>query len=81
MHQEPGKKAEADDHVQGVQAGHDEVEREENLGVVRVGVLIGMAGDRHVIEAEGRAGNVMLFEFVFVLDAFDAEEGDSRKAW
>ena len=72
--QQPGKNPEADDHVQRVQAGHDEIEREENLRVARVGVLPGMAGDRHMIETERRAGDVMLFEFVFVFDALDAEK-------
>ena len=32
-----------------------------------------------MIEAEGCAGNVMLVELVFVLVAFDAEEGEAEK--
>ena len=72
--QEPGEKTEADNHVQRVQSGHDEVEREENFGVTRVSVLIGMSGDCNVIEAERRAGNVVLFEFVFIFFALNAQE-------
>src|SRR5579864_6052296 len=60
--QKPGENAEADNHVQGMQSGHDEVEGKENLGVLRVCVLIGMAGDRHVLKAEGRAGHMMIDE-------------------
>src|ERR1700733_1201100 len=77
--QEPGKKTEADNHVQSVQAGHDEIEREKDFSVARIGVLIGMARNWNVIEAEGRAGNVMLFEFVFVLIGLDAEENHTEK--
>ena len=36
---EPGEDAEADDHVQGVQAGHREVEREEDLRRAGLGAL------------------------------------------
>ena len=56
--------AEADDHVQRVQPGHHEVEREEDLRVPEVLLL----------ELERRARHVMLDELVVVLDALDAEE-------
>ena len=56
--------AEADDHVQRVQAGHHEVQREEDLRVAEVLRL----------ELERRAGHVMLDELVVVLDALDAEK-------
>src|ERR1700728_450189 len=72
--QEPGKKTEADNHMQRVQAGHNEVERKENLGMARVGVLVRMARNRYVIEAEGWPRNVVFFEFFFILDALDAQE-------
>src|SRR5579863_10682959 len=47
--------------------------------MLRVRVLIGVSRDRHVIEAEGSAGHVVLFKFVLVLDAFDPEEGKAEK--
>jgi len=65
--------------VQRVQAGHDEVQGEEKLRVVRVGVLTGMSGDGYFFETERGAWDVMLVEFVFVLDAFDAEENKAEK--
>src|SRR5580704_15849906 len=76
--QEPEKNAEADDHVQCVQAGHDEVEGEEKLRVVRVCALTGMPGDRHIIKAERRARDVMLDKLVVVLDSFDAEKDQAE---
>src|SRR5208282_5000571 len=72
--QEPEKNAETDDHVQRVQASHDEVEREEQLRVAGVGVLTRMPGDRLLVETERGAGDVMLHELFTVLDAFYAEE-------
>src|ERR1019366_3272008 len=76
--QEPGEEAESDDHVEGVQAGHDEVQSKENLGVLRVGVLTAMARNL-LMKAEGSAGNVMLIELVFIFDSFDTEEDASEK--
>src|SRR5207253_7138203 len=77
--QEPSEYAESHDHVQGVEAGHDEIKREEDLGVLRVGVWATMSGNLLVVETETYARNVVLFEFVFVLDALDAEEGDAEE--
>src|ERR1700686_846420 len=77
--QEPCKNTQSDDHVERVQAGHDEVQREENLGVARVGVLVRMSWNGHVIEAEGCARYVVLVEFLFVFDALDAEESETEK--
>ena len=37
-----------------------------------------MSGDWHFLETEGRAGDVMLHKFFPVLDAFDAEEGETE---
>src|SRR5258708_9043679 len=65
---EPNKQAGAHDHVQGVQAGHAEIEREEKLGV-RVGGGVG-AG----LKVEIPAGNVMLDVFFVILDALDAKK-------
>ena len=56
--------AEADDHVQRVQPGHHEVQREEDLRVAEVLVL----------ELESRPGHVVLDELRVVLDGLDAEE-------
>src|SRR5712691_3615079 len=53
--QHPRHDPEPDDHVQRVQARHDEVEREENLRVPRVLVRL---------EREARTGHVMLVELV-----------------
>src|SRR5580704_18913142 len=39
---------------------------------------MGMPGDRHLLETERSAGYVMLDELVFVLDTFDAEEGEAQ---
>src|ERR1700726_361836 len=64
----PKEQAGANNHVQGVQAGHAKVEREEKLGV-RVGGGVG-AG----LELEIPAGDVMLHVFVVVLDRLDAEK-------
>ena len=62
------KRADADDHVQGVQPSHDEVEREINLRVTRVGELIGMSRHFHILELEAGAGHVVLLELLGVLD-------------
>src|SRR5271165_6294786 len=75
--EKPGENAEPDNHVQGVQPGHDEVKSKENLGVLGIGVLTGMTGNL-LVKTEGRAGDVMLIELVFVFDPFDAEEGASE---
>src|SRR5580700_3178202 len=77
--QKPEKDAQADDHVQRVQAGHHKVKREEQLRVMRIGVLAGMSGDRHVIETERSAGDVMLLKFFYVFNAFDAKEHDAEQ--
>src|ERR1035437_11137022 len=42
--------------------------------MARVGVLVRMARNRYVIEAEGCPRNVVFFEFFFILDALDAQE-------
>src|SRR5579862_3019372 len=77
--QKPCKKTQSDDHVQRMQASHDEVEREENLGVARVGVLVRMSWNGYMIETEGCPRNMVLVEFLFVFDALDAEEGKPEK--
>src|SRR6202521_4627907 len=65
---EPDKQAGADDHVQGVQAGHAKVKGEEKLGV-------GVGGDVGAgLEIEIPAGDVVLDVFVVILDALDAQK-------
>ena len=59
------EQAGADHHVEGVQAGHDEVEVEEHLGPVRQGPLPLKAGP----------GDEVLVKLVGVLDRLDAQEG------
>src|SRR5258708_21178118 len=65
---EPNDQAGAHDHVQCVQAGHAEIEREEKLGV-RVGGGVG-AG----LKVEIPPGDVMLDIFFVILDALDAKK-------
>src|SRR5712671_2635051 len=65
---EPNEQARADDHVQGVEAGHAKVQREEKLGM---GVGAGI-GPR--LELEIQAGDVVLDVFVVILDGLDAKK-------
>src|SRR5258707_8031507 len=65
---QPNEQARADDHVQGVEAGHAEVERKEKLGM---GVGAGI-GPR--LELEIQAGDVVLNIFVVILDGLDAKK-------
>src|SRR6266851_5654792 len=76
---EPEKNSETDDHVECVQARHDEIEREENFRMAGISVLPGMTGDGLVLETERCAGDVMLHEFFAILDALDAEEGEAKQ--
>src|SRR5258708_29561221 len=77
--EKPEKNAEADDHVQRVQAGHNEIKSEENLRMSRICVLAGMPWNLLFLKTEGSAGNVMLVKLVFIFDPFDAEEGETEK--
>src|SRR5438309_11348340 len=52
--QEPAENTEPDNHVQRMQAGHDEVEGEENFSVPRIRVLTGVSGNGFLIKAEDR---------------------------
>src|SRR5579863_4976727 len=78
-HQKPGKDAQANDHVQRVQPGHDEVEREENLGVTRVRILPRMVGNFFMLETEGSSRDVVLDKLVAIFLAFDAEKGKAEE--
>src|ERR1700737_4692879 len=73
-HGQPYEDANPDDHVERVQAGHDEVESKEDLRVARIGVLVEMSGNRNISELEARARHMMLLELFLVLDPFDSEE-------
>src|ERR1700679_2632979 len=72
--EEPHEDPDAEDHVHGVESGHDEIKGEINLRVVRVGELTGVSGDGLVLEAEGGAGHVVLYKLIAVFDALNAEE-------
>src|SRR5579863_1765107 len=85
-HQQVAQQPDADHHVQGVQAGHTEVEREEDLGLLGVARLAGRAG---IVEARARH-QVVLGEvsqrvdaerhpLLAVLDGLDAEEGEAER--
>src|SRR6266403_5593858 len=65
---QPNEQARADEHVQGVEAGHDKVQREEKLGM-GVGAGIGAR-----LELEIQTGNVVLNIFVVILDGLDAKK-------
>src|ERR1700735_2707572 len=77
--EEPKKNSEPDNHVQGVQAGHHEVQRKKQLRMFGIGVLTGMPWNLFLIKTEGCAGDVVLDELVFVLDALDAEKGETEQ--
>ena len=68
--QQPDQQAQADDHVQGVHAGHREVEREEELGAPA-----DLAG-----EMEVRSGDEVMLPLRRVLEVLDHQEGDSQEA-
>src|SRR6266403_2229226 len=65
---EPYEQACADEHVQGVEAGHAKVQREEKLGM-GVGAGVGAR-----LELEIPAGDVVLNIFVVILDGLDAKK-------
>src|SRR5258708_11566890 len=76
--EKPEKNAEPDDHVQRVQACHNEIKREENLRMTRVRVLAAMPWN-FLVKTKRSAGNVMLVKLVFIFDPFDAEKGETEK--
>src|ERR1700730_10815601 len=57
----PRHDAESDDHVKGVEAGHDEIQREKDL---RVCEILGF-------ELKPGTGDMMRHELLVVLDGFD----------
>ena len=73
-HGQPYEDANPDDHVERVQAGHDEVESKEDFRMAGIGVLVGMSWNRNVVESEAGAGHMMLLELFLILDPFDSEE-------
>src|SRR5258708_3844621 len=76
--EKPEKNAEPDDHVERVQAGHNEIKSEENLRMTRVRVLAAMPWN-FLVKTKRSAGNVMLVKLVFIFDPFDAEKGETEK--
>src|SRR5260370_41541848 len=73
-HGQPYEDANPHDHMERVQAGHDEVESEEDFRMAGIGVLVGMSGYRNIVELEAGAGHVMLLELFLVFDPFDSKE-------
>src|SRR5262245_29292470 len=65
----PGQDAEPDDHVQSMEAGHDEIQREENLRVAEILLL----------ELKAWPWNVMLDELLVVFDALDTQKGRAQQ--
>src|SRR5438105_3357914 len=60
----PAHDAEADDHMQRVESGHNEVQRKEQLRVPH----------EFLLELERRTGHMMLGELVVVLDTLDSQK-------
>src|ERR1035437_9322146 len=80
--------ADADDHVQGVHAGHGKVQREVQLGVARhvegqrlvprgLGRRVGIWIEKRV-QAVVETGNVVLLNLLRVLDALDAQKAQAQ---
>src|ERR1700751_2103821 len=61
-----------------MQAGHDEVEREENLGVLLVNGNVRVPGNVSR-EMEGRTWDVVLDELVVVFDALNSKEDEAEQ--
>src|SRR5262249_30301628 len=57
-----------DNHMQSVEAGHCEIEAEENLGLVRISAL----------DAEVQPRNQMMFEFLRIFNRLDPEENKAK---
>src|SRR6266852_4047449 len=78
------EQADADNHVQGVHAGHRKVEREIHFGVMRVGILAFRLGEllltgKQFVIAEAGSGDVMLLEFFGVFVGLDAQKDETQK--
>jgi hypothetical protein len=69
IEEEPQEEPEADQHVERVEAGHREVEREEHLHLRAAAV----------IPVEVRSRHVMVHPLVVVLDALDADEHETER--
>ena len=67
-HGQHAKQAAADDHVQGVHAGHGEIEREEQFGFFRIDRNLLAVVVKRVREGKGGSGDVVLLKFFRVLD-------------
>ena len=67
---QPGEQADADDHVEGVQPGHAEVEREEELALA--------AASARPARRSAAPGTSWCSNFCCVLDELDAEEDATR---
>ena len=65
--------------MQGVHAGHDEVEGEKKLGFLRVDRDLLTVVVELVCKVERRSGHMVLLEFLFVLETLDDEEGHPQQ--
>ena len=68
------KQTAANDHVQGVHAGHGEIEGEKELGFLRVHWYLLAVVVEGVGELEGRARHVVLLEFFAILETLDRQK-------
>src|SRR5271157_4112402 len=73
------KKSAANDHVQGMHAGHREIEGEKKLGFIRVDWNLLAVVIKCICELERWTWHVMLLEFLRVLEAFDHEKGHAEQ--
>src|SRR5579872_4185703 len=73
MVRQENEDADADDHMQGVQAGHGEIEGEIDLFGALVDVNLRVLS-YYVVCVEGVARDMMLLEFLVPLDALNSQE-------
>ena len=67
--------AHSDDHVQSVQAGHRPVQREVNLGVLRIDGRVLIDG----LEVEVRSRELVIFPVLVILNPLDSEEAQAEQ--
>src|SRR5208337_1204380 len=73
------KKSAANDHVQGMHAGHGEIEGEKKLGFVRRDRDLLAVVVKGIRELKRWPWYVVLLEFLGVLETFDHEEGHTEQ--
>jgi hypothetical protein len=87
LQEQPEYKTNANDHVQGMQASHAEIERKIELSVgIEAGILLEgllelrslLRAFRMIAEIEMVAGNEVVLEFLRILDKLDAQEAATQ---